>query len=56
MLFGYLLIRYWKKHPTSGFGDYGMSKGQQFFDREAAVRKAGVQMQIRVAAVLYLAA
>ncbi len=36
MLFGYLLIRYWKKHPTSGFGDYGMSKGQQFFDRMRA--------------------
>ena len=33
MLFGFFLIRYWKKHPYSGFGDYGMSKGQQFFDR-----------------------
>ena len=32
-----------------------LAEGQQFFDREAAVRKAGVQMQIRVAAVLYLA-
>jgi membrane associated rhomboid family serine protease len=29
MLFGYLLIRYWRKHPTVG---YGRSNGQQFFD------------------------
>lgn len=33
MLFGFLLIRYWKKHPYSGYGDFGMNKGQQFFDR-----------------------
>ena len=33
MLFGFFLIRYWKKHPYQGFGDYGMSRGQQFFDR-----------------------
>ncbi|MBQ7420903.1 MAG: rhomboid family intramembrane serine protease [Prevotella sp.] len=32
MLFGFILIKYWKKHPYSGFGDYGISKGQQFFD------------------------
>ena len=31
MLFGWLLIRYWRKHPTTG--NYGQSKGQQFFDR-----------------------
>lgn len=31
MLFGYLLIRYWRKHPT--MGNYGQSQGQQFFDR-----------------------
>ena len=33
MLFGFLLIKYWKRHPYSGMGDYGASKGQQFFDR-----------------------
>ena len=33
MLFGFILIRYWKRHPYSGLGDYGMSKGQEFFDR-----------------------
>lgn len=33
MLFGFLLIRYWRKHPYSGYGDFGMSKGRQFFDR-----------------------
>ncbi len=33
MLFGFILIRYWKRHPYSGFGDYGMNKGHQFFDR-----------------------
>lgn len=33
MLFGFLLIRYWKKHPYSGYGDFGMNKGQQFFDK-----------------------
>ncbi len=33
MLFGFILIRYWKRHPYSGLGDYGMSKGHQFFDR-----------------------
>lgn len=30
MLFGYFLIRYWKKHPTAG---YGVSNGEQFFER-----------------------
>lgn len=33
MLFGFLLIRYWRKHPYSGCGDFGMNKGHQFFDR-----------------------
>lgn len=31
MLFGYLLIRYWRKHPYSE-GDFGMDKGRRFFD------------------------
>lgn len=30
MLFGYLMIRYWNNHPTTG---YGRSNGRQFFDR-----------------------
>lgn len=29
MLFGFLMIRYWQKHPTAG---YGRSNGEQFFD------------------------
>ena len=29
MLFGYLMIRYWKKHPN---GSYDRSRGQQFFE------------------------
>ena len=32
MLFGFLMIRYWQKHPGGGSG-YGRSGGQQFFDR-----------------------
>lgn len=32
MLFGFFLIKYWKRHPYSGFGDYGTTKGRQFFD------------------------
>ena len=32
MLFGFILIKYWKRHPYSGFGDYGTNKGRQFFD------------------------
>ena len=32
MLFGFLMIRYWQKHPGGGNG-YGRSGGQQFFDR-----------------------
>ena len=32
MLFGFLLIRYWTKHPEVGSG-YGRGRGQQFFDR-----------------------
>ena len=31
MLFGFLLIRYWQRHPYSG-SHYGRSNGQQFFD------------------------
>ncbi len=31
MLFGFLLIRYWRKHPYSG-GGFGTSGGRQFFD------------------------
>jgi len=33
MLFGFILIRYWKKHPYSGYGNFGMNRGHQFFDR-----------------------
>ena len=33
MLFGLILIKYWKHHPYSGFGDYGAQRGHQFFDR-----------------------
>lgn len=33
MFFGFILIKYWQKHPYSGYGDFGKSKGQQFFDR-----------------------
>ena len=29
MLFGYLIIRYWNRHPSSG---YDRSRGQQFFE------------------------
>lgn len=32
MFFGYLLIKYWQKHPYSG-GDFGANRGQQFFDK-----------------------
>ena len=31
MLFGFLLIRYWQKHPDSS-GRFGRSRGQEFFD------------------------
>ena len=31
MLFGFLLIRYWQKHPDSS-SSFGRSKGQEFFD------------------------
>jgi uncharacterized protein YgiM (DUF1202 family) len=30
MLFGFLLIRYWKRHP--GSSSFGQVRGQQFFD------------------------
>ena len=32
MLFGFLLIRYWQKHPDSS-QNFGRSKGQEFFDQ-----------------------
>lgn len=32
-LTGFLLIMYWKRHPYSGYGNMGMHKGHQFFDR-----------------------
>jgi membrane associated rhomboid family serine protease len=32
MLFGFLLIRYWQKHPDRE-GVYGRNNGQQFFDK-----------------------
>ncbi|MBQ8152421.1 MAG: rhomboid family intramembrane serine protease [Prevotella sp.] len=31
MLFGFIMIRYWKKHPGNGTG-FGRSRGQEFFD------------------------
>ena len=31
MLFGYVMIRYWRNNP--GGGNFGRSRGQQFFDR-----------------------
>ena len=31
MLFGFIMIRYWKKHPENGSG-FGRSRGQEFFD------------------------
>ena len=31
MLFGFLLIRYWQKHPDSS-QHFGRSRGQEFFD------------------------
>ena len=32
MLFGFIMIRYWRKHPGNG-GSFGRSRGQEFFDR-----------------------
>ena len=32
MLFGFILIRYWKRHPYSDYGDFGTNKGAQFFN------------------------
>ena len=29
MVFGFFMIRYWRKHPTAG---YGKSQGEQFFE------------------------
>ncbi|MGG6544304.1 UNVERIFIED_CONTAM: rhomboid family intramembrane serine protease [Prevotella sp. 15_C9] len=31
MLFGFLLIKYWQKHPYGG-DDFGMNRGEQFFN------------------------
>ena len=31
MLFGFIMIRYWRKHPGNGSG-FGRSRGQEFFD------------------------
>ncbi len=31
MLFGFIMIRYWRKHPGNGTG-FGRSRGQEFFD------------------------
>jgi hypothetical protein len=31
MLFGFIMIRYWKKHPENGSG-FGRNRGQEFFD------------------------
>ena len=33
MLFGFFMIRYWQKHPSVGYGNYGKSNGRQFFDK-----------------------
>lgn len=33
MLFGFILIKYWQKHPYSGSNGFGMNRGRQFFDR-----------------------
>jgi hypothetical protein len=32
MLFGFLMIIYWRNHPGGSYG-YGRSKGEQFFDK-----------------------
>lgn len=32
MLFGFIMIRYWRKHPGNGSG-FGRSRGQEFFDQ-----------------------
>ena len=32
MLFGFLLIRYWRKHPGLS-GDFGINNGQAFLDK-----------------------
>lgn len=33
MLFGFLLIKYWQRHPYAGSGDFGMARGRQFFEQ-----------------------
>lgn len=33
MLFGYLMIRYWRNHQYNNYNGYGKSKGHQFFDK-----------------------
>lgn len=32
MLFGFIMIRYWRKHPGANGGGFGRSRGQEFFD------------------------
>lgn len=32
MLCGFIMIRYWGRHPSNNFKNYGRSNGQQFFD------------------------
>ena len=36
MLFGFILIRYWKRHPYSDYGDFSTNKGAQFFNNMRA--------------------
>lgn len=33
MLFGFIMIKYWQRHPYAGDGNFGSSQGRQFFDR-----------------------
>ncbi|EFB92547.1 rhomboid family intramembrane serine protease [Prevotella bivia] len=33
MLFGFILIKYWKKHPYGGYNNFGMNSGSDFFDK-----------------------
>ncbi len=33
MLFGFILIKYWRRHPYAAGGGFGAGNGRQFFDR-----------------------
>lgn len=33
MLFGFILIKYWRRHPYAGGGGFSAGNGRQFFDR-----------------------